>query len=95
MPKQYKVRDGFSFVDGNNIITGGETITLERDVAEMQMHKLEEVESPPAPKQAKGAKAPAAKPADDLAPAANPAQANSELPPDAPVQTGDDAPKAE
>jgi hypothetical protein len=95
MPKQYKVRNGFSFVDGNNIIAGGETITLERDVAEMQMHKLEEVDSAPAPKQTKGTKALAPKPAEDQSPAANAATADDELPPGAPAQTSDDAPKAE
>ncbi|KQV51353.1 hypothetical protein [Duganella sp. Root336D2] len=95
MPKQYKVREGFSFVDDNNLIAGGETISLEADVAEKQMHKLEELESAPAPKQVKGSKAPAAKTADDQAPVGNPAPAVDELPAGAAAVTGDDAQKAD
>ncbi|MET3134618.1 hypothetical protein AAKU55_004918 [Oxalobacteraceae bacterium GrIS 1.11] len=43
MPKQYKIRDGFSFVcDSGEVKTGGQIITLDDDVAALHLHKLDE-----------------------------------------------------
>lgn len=55
MPKKYRIRDGFSFVDlDNKVLQGGATIELEGDVAALHAHKLEAVQDEP--KKAKPAK---------------------------------------
>lgn len=54
MGKKYKIRDGFTFVDGADMKIGGDVIELEDDVAANHLHKLEAVE-------VKQSKAPASK----------------------------------
>ena len=41
--KTYLIRAGFSFVNGSQVLGGGEYIQLPDDVAGMHLHKLEEV----------------------------------------------------
>jgi len=66
MGKQYKIRAGFSFIDHKaNVIRGGETVTLEDDVAASQLHKLELVQ-PAAPAKPASKAKPA--PTDEAAP---------------------------
>lgn len=63
MPKQYKIRDGFTFRgDDGQLSTGGDTIELEDDVAAQHAHKLELIE---APKRRSQSKSPAPTPTQD------------------------------
>ena len=42
MPKQYKIREGFSFIDPQSgKVVAGEIIALDDDVAAKHLHKLE------------------------------------------------------
>lgn len=57
MLKQFMIRAGFSFVmpDGA-VLTGGDKIDLEDDVAQQHLHKLEEVPAKVPPKKPATAK---------------------------------------
>jgi hypothetical protein len=91
MVKQYKIREGFSFIDENSgKLVGGEVITLDDDVAAQHLHKLEEVQ---ASKQVKSAKA-APKPADPAPAAEATAQVDPAPAADA-DPSGDDVAKTE
>ena len=53
MPKKYFIRQGFSFrLDNGGIVSGGEAIELEDDVAKLHLHKLD-VSDPKEPTPAK------------------------------------------
>lgn len=43
MAKKYTIRAGFSFIDGDQVKVGGDTVVIEDDVAQGQLHKLEPV----------------------------------------------------
>ena len=50
MPKEYKIRQGFTFVqDDRTVLIGGDTISLEDDVYRAHAHKLELVQNDDAP----------------------------------------------
>ena len=80
MPKKYKIRQGFTFVqDDRTVLSGDDTIWLDDDVYRAHAHKLEFVElndSPVVQTSAK-AKAPPAPRATPDAPAADAASADA------------------
>jgi hypothetical protein len=72
MNKQYKIRHGFSFVDHlGAVLTGGETVELADDVAQLHLHKLEVLPALISKRAPPKAQKPAAAdtPASDTAPA--------------------------
>lgn len=47
MPKKYKIREGFTFVQSDQTVAvGGDIIELDDDVATQHAHKLEPVDLP-------------------------------------------------
>jgi hypothetical protein len=46
MAKQYRIKPGASFRDGDTVKTGGDLIELDLDMARLHRDKVEEVELP-------------------------------------------------
>lgn len=46
MAKQYRIKPGASFRDGDTVKTGGELIELDLDMARLHRDKVEEIEVP-------------------------------------------------
>jgi hypothetical protein len=66
MPKKYTIRDGFTFRgDDGKVASGGDTIDLEDDVAQLHLHKLEPVDEQPKRKSAPKGQAAGTDPAGD------------------------------
>lgn len=48
MAKQYRIKPGASFRDGDTVKTGGDLIELDLDMARLHRDKVEEIEVPEA-----------------------------------------------
>jgi hypothetical protein len=46
MAKQYRIKPGASFRDGDTVKTGGDLIELDLDMARLHRDKVEEIEVP-------------------------------------------------